>query len=37
MCDKKQTISDNEIQVLRGIIALIPDWEKNETLKKKSS
>ena len=48
MCDKKQTIasldaatechiSDREKFVLKGIIELIPDWETNETLKKKSS
>ena len=34
MCDKKQTISDNEKFVSKGIIELIPDWETNETLKK---
>ena len=33
MCDKKQTISDNEKSVLKGIIELTPDWETNETLK----
>ena len=36
MCDKKQTISDREKFVLKGIIELIPDWETNETLKKKN-
>ena len=34
MCDKKQTISDNEKFVSKGIIELIPDWETNETFKK---
>ena len=34
MCDKKQTISDNEKFVSKGIIELIPDWETNETLKR---
>ena len=34
MCDKKQTISDREKFVLKGIIELIPDWETNETFKK---
>ena len=34
MCDKKQTISDREKFVLKGIIELIPDWVRNETLKK---
>ena len=42
MCDKKQTISDNEKQTIsdneefvsKAIIELIPDWETNETLKK---
>ena len=34
MCDKKQTISDREKFVLKGIIELMPDWETNETLKK---
>ena len=33
MCDKKQTISDREKFVLKGIIELIPDWETNETKK----
>ena len=27
MCDKKQTISDREKFVLKGIIELMPDWE----------
>ena len=37
MCDKKQTISDNEKFVLKSIIEVIPDWETNETFKKKAS